>query len=152
MGVDSTFLRELFACKCEENDFACTEQRYQSFVKNLAIRFCEKSHVVAGQMGLGPAALQMFLEWLVGWEGHIHEIDFSLSEEVLKEAAESLIMEVVEKSQIMKLAVCNCHLAAEELARLLKAVTERKQLFSLDLSNHSSQSLNRFGEGMDVLE
>jgi len=38
------------------------------------------------------------------------------------------------------------------MQNILKTVSERKQLIKLDLSNNTSQALNRFGEETSILE
>lgn len=43
--------------KSEEAETKTSEQRYQIFVKNLALRLHLHKHLNVGQMGLGPKAL-----------------------------------------------------------------------------------------------
>lgn len=53
--------------------------------------------------------------------------------------------------KVMKLTLSNSNLDDDELRQIFKIVTSRSQLFSLDISNINSQSLNRLGDSLGLL-
>lgn len=123
------------------------DQRYQLFVKNLALRFCKNKNLVINQLGLGTKSLLYFLNWYVQWNGHVTELDFTFSGEILKDSKMEILKKLLEKDEnLMSITLCNISIAGEDIMVLFDLINKKKQLFSLDLSNNNSQALNRFGE------
>ena len=139
--------------KSEEAETKTSEQRFQIFVKNLALRLNANKHLSVGQMGLGPKALELFFEWYIDWQGHITELDLSNCCEILRERKLDILKQLLERDwKLMKIVLCNSALNGEEIQSLLTIINQKQQLFALDLSNSNSQTLNRFGEETNVLE
>lgn len=129
------------------------DQRYQLFVKNLALRLCKNKNLVISQLGLGTKSILYFLNWYVQWNGHVTELDFTFSGDILKDSKMDILTKLLEKDEnLMSITLCNSSIAGEDIMVLFDLINKKKQLFSLDLSNNNSQSLNRFGEQIAFLE
>ena len=128
------------------------DQRYQLFVKNLALRLCKNKNLAISQLGLGTKSVLYFLNWYVQWNGHVTELDFTFSGDILRESKMDILAKLLEKDEnLMSITLCNSSIAGEDIMVLFDLINKRKQLFSLDLSNNNSQALNRFGEQIAFL-
>ena len=51
----------------------------------------------------------------------------------------------------MSLILCNNKLNGEEISSIFDCIIKKSNLFVIDLSNHNSHNLNRFGDHISVL-
>ena len=55
-------------------------------------------------------------------------------------------------TNVVKILLRNLSLDHDQIQQLLEIILEKRKIFELDLSNESSQSMNRFGSNMEIIE
>lgn len=104
---------------------------------------------------LGKTALIIFLEWLIKSRLSLLDVDMRYCCELKFEPEEAeqscLLKMLVTRNRMVKVCLGNMGLSPPQLKIIFKVINEQRRLFSLDLSNINSQSMNRFGDETELL-
>lgn len=148
LGYTREFLHTLFVLKCEDNQIKPNDAKYGVFLSALLKKLKNCNKLVVLDHNLKDKSLKHLLE-------HINDISSIVSLDLSNHRISSLeaLLKVLNKHpRIIEVALRNMNLQAEDIKAVFDSVIAREQIVSMDISNHSSDWLNRLSDSTVLLE